>query len=92
VSEKRILKVQYSCHWQPCVIYKKMATGILMLNLGGPKTPADVGKFLHRLFSDRTFVQIPFGLGKLIARFRTAGVTKQYEEIGGSPLLHWTNR
>ena len=58
-----------------------------MMNLGGPKTAAEVEPFLVRMFSDRTFINIPFNLGPSIARYRARkSVTSQYEKIGGSPL------
>ena len=61
------------------------------MNLGGPKTPADVEPFLVRMFSDPTFINIPFNLGPSIARYRARkSVVHQYEKIGGSPLSKWT--
>lgn len=68
-------------------------TGIVMLNLGGPKTLDDVGPFLHRLFLDREIIQLPAQnwLGPFIARRRRKHVQELYEAIGGgSPILHWT--
>lgn len=68
-------------------------TGIVMLNLGGPKTTEDVGPFLLRLFADREIIQLPWQswLGPFIARRRTPKVQKLYQAIGGgSPILHWT--
>ncbi len=68
-------------------------TGIVLLNLGGPKTLEEVRPFLLELFRDREIIQLPFQswLGPFIAKRRTAGVQKLYEEIGGgSPILHWT--
>jgi len=68
-------------------------TGVVLLNLGGPKTLDDVGPFLLRLFADREIIQLPFQsfLGPFIAKRRTAPVQKLYEEIGGgSPILEWT--
>ena len=67
-------------------------TAILMINLGGPKTPELVKPFLVRMFSDTTFIRIPFGLGPHIAKLRAdKSVRKQYETIGGSPLEQWTH-
>ncbi|TGZ71366.1 hypothetical protein CRM22_002683 [Opisthorchis felineus] len=68
-------------------------TGILMLNMGGPKTTGHVHDFLLRLFSDREIIQLPAQsiLSRLIAKRRSPKVIKQYEEIGGgSPITHWT--
>ncbi len=68
-------------------------TGIVLLNLGGPKTLDDVGPFLEALFQDREIIQLPFQkwLGPFIARRRTPKVQQLYQAIGGgSPILHWT--
>mgnify|MGYP001070828934 FL=1 len=62
-----------------------------MMNLGGPATPAEVAPFLIRMFSDKSFIPIPFNLGPKIARLRAKSVSKQYEAIGGSPLSKWTD-
>lgn len=70
-------------------------TGIVMMNLGGPKTLDEVGPFLRELFADREIIPLPFQnvLGPFIASRRTKGVQKLYEEIGGgSPILKWTER
>jgi ferrochelatase len=69
-------------------------TGIVLLNLGGPKNLEEVGPFLLELFQDREIIQLPFQkwLGPFIAKRRTAGVQKLYADIGGgSPILDWTN-
>lgn len=68
-------------------------TGIVMMNLGGPKTLDDVEPFLLRLFADREIIQLPFQdwLGKFIATRRAPKVRKLYDAIGGgSPILKWT--
>ena len=68
-------------------------TGIVMMNLGGPKTLDDVGPFLLKLFEDREIIQLPAQsfLGPFIAKRRTSSVQKLYEEIGGgSPILELT--
>jgi ferrochelatase len=69
-------------------------TGIVLMNLGGPETLADVGGFLERLFADREIIKLPVQslLGPFIAKRRTPKVQKLYHEIGGgSPILRWTN-
>lgn len=74
--------------------HPRSPTGIVLLNLGGPKTLDGVGPFLLELFKDREIIQLPFQnwLGPFIAKRRTASVRKLYEDIGGgSPILHWTN-
>lgn len=46
------IKTQFRC--------KSMAkTGILMLNMGGPRNKDEVHDFLLRLFSDRDIIQLP---------------------------------
>src|SRR5215210_3148561 len=69
------------------------ATGIVMLNLGGPATLDDVQPFLLELFADREIIQLPFQrwLGPFIARRRTPKVRGLYASIGGgSPILRYT--
>jgi ferrochelatase len=71
----------------------KAPMGIVLLNMGGPRTLEEVGPFLLELFEDREIIQLPAQrwLGPFIARRRTPSVTKLYEGIGGgSPILHWT--
>lgn len=68
-------------------------TGIVMLNLGGPRALDEVGPFLLRLFADREIINLPMQsvLGPFIARRRTPRVQALYQTIGGgSPILHWT--
>ncbi len=68
-------------------------TGVVMLNLGGPKELSEVRPFLLELFADREIIQLPFQsiLGPFIAKRRTASVERNYSDIGGgSPILHWT--
>ena len=70
-------------------------TGILMMNLGGPRTSADVGPFLNRVFTDTEIMDLPQQdrLGPLIAKWRTPRVEKLYDGIGGgSPILSWTTQ
>ena len=68
-------------------------TGIVMMNLGGPKNLDEVQPFLLELFKDREIIQLPAQdvLGPFIARRRTRGVQQNYQDIGGgSPILEWT--
>lgn len=74
---------------------KSVKTGIVLLNLGGPRTVEDVGPFLQELFADREIIQLPLQryLGPFIARRRTKHVQDLYRGIGGgSPILDWTER
>ena len=71
----------------------KPPTGIVLLNLGGPKDLSEVQPFLLELFADREIIQLPAQswLGPFIARRRTASVQQNYRDIGGgSPILRWT--
>ena len=68
-------------------------TGIVMMNLGGPKSLGDVNPFLRALFEDREIIQLPLQkwLGPFIADRRTKKIQRHYQEIGGgSPILAWT--
>ncbi len=74
-------------------VMTRAPTGVVMLNLGGPKELSDVGPFLTELFADREIIQLPMQswLGPFIAKRRTKPVQRNYEDIGGgSPILHWT--
>lgn len=67
-------------------------TGILLLNMGGPKTLDDVEPFLQQIFADREIITLPWQsrLGPWIAKRRTPKVRELYRTIGGgSPILHW---
>ena len=70
--------------------------GVILLNMGGPEKPEDVGPFLYNLFSDRDIIRLgPRLLQKpiawYIARKRTPKSLKTYEKIGGgSPLIKIT--
>lgn len=73
---------------------KRPKTGILMMNMGGPKDGDEVNSFLKNLFSDRDLFKIPFQdkLGSWIARRRTPMIREAYGEIGGgSPIHKWTH-
>ncbi|XP_017878865.1 ferrochelatase, mitochondrial [Ceratina calcarata] len=86
LSAKADLKVQSNA---------KPKTGIIMLNMGGPSSIAEVPEYLLRIMTDRDMIQLPFQskLGPLIAQSRAPKVQKKYEEIGGkSPILDWTNK
>jgi ferrochelatase len=71
----------------------KVKTGILMLNMGGPRNSGEVEQFLKNLFADRDIIKLPFQsrLGPLIAKRRTPSIIEKYNEIGGgSPISKWT--
>jgi len=72
---------------------RRVKTGIVMLNLGGPSTLDAVEPFLLELFADREIIQLPFQrwLGPFIVRRRAPKVRQLYEQIGGgSPILRYT--
>ena len=63
---------------------------ILLLDFGGPEKLEDVRPFLENLFSDHDIFPVPLGqeiFAKIVARFRSPRVEKQYAQMGGgSPL------
>ncbi|KAJ1733246.1 hypothetical protein LPJ61_001658 [Coemansia biformis] len=67
--------------------------GVLMMNMGGPRTQDDVAQFLSNIFRDTDIIRLPAQgiLGQLIARRRVEKVKRQYMQIGGgSPIEKWT--
>lgn len=71
--------------------------GVVLFNLGGPRTLSEVEPFLHNLFMDPAIIDIPLGgvlrhwLSKLISSTRSKKVCKDYEKIGGgSPINRLT--
>ncbi|MTJ15422.1 ferrochelatase [Dolichospermum sp. UHCC 0299] len=70
--------------------------GVLLLNLGGPDKPEDVGPFLYNLFSDPEIIRLPFRwmqkpLAWFIATRREKTSQINYQQIGGgSPLQRIT--
>ena len=69
-----------------------MKNGVMLLNLGGPETLADVRPFLYRLFSDPEIIRIKNPvfrrlLAWVISRIREKKSQDLYRQIGGgSPL------
>jgi protoporphyrin/coproporphyrin ferrochelatase len=65
---------------------------VVLMNLGGPDSPAAVRPFLYNLFSDPAIIDLPaplrHPLGWLIARQRSRVTGEIYAHLGGgSPLL-----
>jgi protoporphyrin/coproporphyrin ferrochelatase len=65
--------------------------GVLLLNMGGPQSEAEIYDYLYRLFSDPFIVHLPGFLrrrfAKIIARLRRKKAAARYAQIGGkSPL------
>jgi ferrochelatase len=67
------------------------ATGVLLLNLGGPDRPASVKPFLRELFGDPEVLAVPSPVRKALAWWiatrRAKRVISNYLEVGWSPLL-----
>ena len=71
---------------------ERMRRAVVLMNLGGPDSPAAVRPFLYNLFSDPAIVTLPAPLRKplawLIARRRSGVAGEIYAHLGGSsPLL-----
>jgi protoporphyrin/coproporphyrin ferrochelatase len=73
-----------------------MKEGVLLFNLGGPESPADVRPFLFNLFSDPEIIRIKNtalrrSLAWIIAGLRQSKSRELYRQIGGgSPLRKTT--
>ena len=73
-----------------------MKVGVLLFNLGGPETLADVKPFLYRLFSDPEIIHIKWAplrkaVAYMIATLRRKTSEGYYRQIGGgSPLRRLT--
>ena len=68
---------------------------VLFINMGGPRNPDEVGRFMYNLFNDVHIVDVSQPLRSLIARMislaRVGKVKKSYKQIGGqSPIFKWT--
>lgn len=66
------------------------------MNMGGPSNPEDTQKFLHRLFSDSEIITLGGGMKQrlfadFVSKRRAPKVQAQYEQIGGSPIQHYTD-
>lgn len=74
-----------------------MKEALLLVNMGGPGSLAEVKPYLRAIFRDPAILPLPGLLRKPLANWiatRRAGiVAERYRKIGGgSPLLHWTRR
>ncbi|MBI5415458.1 MAG: ferrochelatase [Candidatus Omnitrophica bacterium] len=72
-------------------------TAVVLLNMGGPRTNADVRDFQRRLFSDPLLIRFPLAcllqglFAWLLVTFRAKTVMKRYQLIGGgSPVFEST--
>lgn len=78
---------------------KHPSYGVVLLNMGGPSSLADVEPYLERLFADPMIVSLPLGglwqgaFARLLARKRAPKSRERYRLIGGgSPLLAATKK
>lgn len=72
---------------------KKVA--VVLFNLGGPLTQADVKPFLYNLFSDRFIINLPAPFRQMLARLissrREVSAQANYQLMGGgSPIVRET--
>lgn len=74
-------------------------TTVVLLNMGGPKTNADVPDFQKRLFQDPILIRFPMSFlfqrlfAWLLVTFRTKAAMERYQLIGGgSPIFESTER
>ena len=73
-----------------------MKTAVFLMNLGGPRSLAEVEPYLYDLFSDPLVISAPFGpfrplFARLISHFRAPSSAEKYQLIGGrSPLVEGT--
>ncbi len=70
---------------------------LLLVNMGGPESRAEIEPFLLAIFRDPAILPVPRLLrpllARLIARRRAPKVAERYDRIGGaSPLPDWTRR
>ena len=73
-----------------------MKTAVFLMNLGGPRSLAEVEPYLRDLFADPLVVTAPFGpfrplLARIISKLRAPSSAEKYQLIGGrSPLVEGT--
>src|SRR5512137_1021199 len=71
-------------------------TAVFLMNLGGPRSLAEVEPYLYQLFSDPLLINAPFGpfrplIAKIISKTRAPSSAEKYALIGGkSPLVEGT--
>ena len=65
-------------------------TGVLLINMGSPRSKKEMRQFLFKMFCDKAilpFQKIPRTLlALMISTFRHSGSWKKYQQIGGSKL------
>lgn len=71
-------------------------TAVFLMNLGGPRSLAEVEPYLYELFSDPLVVTAPFGplrplFAKIVSKTRAPSSAEKYALIGGkSPIVEGT--
>jgi ferrochelatase len=71
-------------------------TAVFLMNLGGPRSLAEVEPYLYELFSDPLLISAPLGplrplVAKLISKTRAPSSAEKYALIGGrSPIVEGT--
>ncbi len=71
-------------------------TAVFLMNLGGPRSLAEVEPYLYELFSDPLLIAAPLGplrplIAKIISRTRAPSSAEKYALIGGkSPIVEGT--
>ncbi len=83
---------------EPVSVSSGDTVGVVLLNLGGPRTSDETQEFLYNLFMDPAIIDLPVGgilrhwLSKLISSLRANSVSEDYEAIGGgSPINRLTD-
>jgi len=68
--------------------------GVLLVNMGGPQSLAEMRVFLKNMFSDKYILPLPYGLrqfvAKMIAKRRHPTSWEKYQLIGGTPIIRHT--
>lgn len=71
-------------------------TGILLINMGGPESPAEVKKFLRLMFLDKHIIPAPYIIRNLLSLYISSTRYKKswsrYQIIGGTPIKKNTDK
>jgi ferrochelatase len=74
----------------------RQPTGVVLMNLGGPRNEEEIAPFLTSLLSDPQVVPVPWPvrplLARKIARRRSPAVAEHYRAIGGSSPIEEQTR
>lgn len=65
-------------------------TGVLLVNMGGPESPAEVKQFLRLMFLDKHIIPAPYIIRNLLSLYisntRYKKSWSRYKKIGGTPI------